>query len=153
MLYDIRNVAWVEGDVYAVEDSHLRHQVQDIGEDGNVDRVTRVLDLSYSECVEILYPYTKRPVHGEVGVDNTLDAQHVYLIELSLPSDYSVTTVMLLKKLIHEYMVSRVLADWLSITLPSRSSHWEEVCESLRVKIRDSLNARIGRTRLSLSPF
>ena len=50
LLYDIRNNAYVEGDVMQVNDAHDRHQVQDIGEEGNIDRVTRVLDLAHAEC-------------------------------------------------------------------------------------------------------
>ena len=59
LLYDIRNNAYVEGDVMQAKTEHDRHQVQDIGEDGNIDRVTRLLDLAHAECEEALFPYTK----------------------------------------------------------------------------------------------
>ena len=145
LLYDIRNIAWVEGDVLPTQDEHQRHQrhqVQDIGEDGNVDRVTRILDLAYSECVEMLFPYTKRPVEGEVGVDNSLDAREIYLIELSLPASYSVTTVTLVRKLCHEYMVARVLADWLSITNPQAAAKWAAKAEATEKEIDKVKNLR-----------
>lgn len=142
LLYDIRNVAWVEGDVLPTQDEHQRHQVQDIGEDGNVDRVTRTLDLAYSECVEMLFPYTKRPIEGEVGVDNSLDAREIYLIELSLPASYSVTTVTLVRKLCHEYMVARVLADWLGITNPQAAAKWAAKAEATEKEIDKVKNLR-----------
>ena len=54
LLYDIKNMGFVEGDTKKVESEHERHQVMDVGEDGNVDRVTRVLDLTFSECGTVL---------------------------------------------------------------------------------------------------
>lgn len=45
LLYDIKNYAYVEGDVMQVNTEHDRHQVQDIGETGNIDRVTKCLTL------------------------------------------------------------------------------------------------------------
>lgn len=53
LLYDAENYSFVEGDIMQAEDEHARHQVFDIGQDGNVDRVTRILNLVHSECVEI----------------------------------------------------------------------------------------------------
>ena len=59
------NYSFVEGDIMQAEDEHARHQVFDIGQDGNVDRVTRILNLVHSECVEMLFPYTKEAVREE----------------------------------------------------------------------------------------
>lgn len=59
LIYDISNCAYVEGDVMPADDEHSKHQVFDIAEDGNIDRVTRILDLAHAECVEMMYPYTK----------------------------------------------------------------------------------------------
>ena len=62
LLYDAENYSFVEGDIMQAEDEHARHQVFDIGQDGNVDRVTRILNLVHSECVEMLFPYTKEEI-------------------------------------------------------------------------------------------
>ena len=56
LFYDIANVAYVEGDVMQTENVHDKHQVIDIAEDGNVDRVTRLLDVAHATCVDFLYP-------------------------------------------------------------------------------------------------
>ncbi len=49
LLYDIENNAYIQGDIMDKGDEHRRHQVIDIGQDGNVDRVTRILNLAYQE--------------------------------------------------------------------------------------------------------
>lgn len=40
LLYDVENCSFVEGDIMETENEHARHQVFDIGQSGNVNRVT-----------------------------------------------------------------------------------------------------------------
>lgn len=179
LLYDIRNNAYVEGDVMEVKTEHDRHQVQDIGEDGNIDRVTRVLDLAHAECEEALFPYTKEDVEQETEMNDTptyteptADAvgtvadQEVftddttasnptgdYVILLLVPDDYSKTTVRLIVRYIHEYMVCRVLADWMSITNPPASANWKSKQDEALEGMKEAVNFRTGRVRRTQTPF
>ncbi|UWG05589.1 MAG: hypothetical protein [Bacteriophage sp.] len=154
LLYDAANYSYVEGDIMKAEVEHARHQVFDIVQDGNVDRVTRVLNLAHSECVEMLFPYTKNEVESDgCALNDILTEPESYDIILSLPKCFSMTTVRLLKDLIHEYLVCRVLEDWMSITNPSSQRNWEEKLESLKTKIKTSLVARRGKVRRKLKPF
>lgn len=154
LIYDATNYSFVEGDIMKTDDEHVRHQVFDIAEEGNVDRVTRVLNLAHAECVEMLYPYTKEEIpEAEVSMDDTLTVPEEYCIELALPEGFSLSTVRLLKHLIHEYLVCRVLADWMSITNPSSQANWEDKFTSLRNKIQTALVSRAGKIRRKLKPF
>ena len=127
LLYDVENCSIVEGDIMETENEHARHQVFDIGQSGNVNRVTRVLNLTHAECVEMLYPYTKQEISDEQeALDDILVAPEEYHIVLTLPENFSLSTVKLLKHLIHEYLICKVLADWMSITNPSSKANWEE---------------------------
>lgn len=154
LLYDAENYSFVEGDVMKTDDEHARHQVYDIGQSGNVDRVTRVLNLAHSECVEMLYPYTKEEIPDEMeALDDVLSCPEEYYIELTLPFGFSITTLKLLEHLIHEYLVCRILADWMSITNPDSQANWAEKFMSLRDKIQTTLMSRIGKTRRKLKPF
>ena len=154
LLYDLSNYSFIEGDILPQDQEHARHQVFDIVQDGNVDRVTRILNLSHSECVELLYPYAKEEISyaGEI-LHDVLQENKEYKIVLSLPATFSMTTVKLLEHLIHEFLVCSVLADWLSIPLPSSAAHWGEKVENLRTKIRTSLVSRTDRVRRKLKPF
>ena len=154
LLYDVENYSFVEGDIMETENEHAQHQVFDIGQSGNVDRVTRVLNLAHSECAEMLYPYSKEKLPDEhKEFNDILAAPETYDIVLSLPEDFSISTVRLLEHLIHEYLVYRVLADWMSITNPRSQSNWENKIESLKQKIQISLVSRIGKVRRKLKPF
>ena len=185
LLYDIRNNAYVEGDVMQAKTEHDRHQVQDIGEDGNIDRVTRVLDLAHAECEEALFPYTKENVEQESEMDDTptyieptADAEDTmagseetlaeeeftddtpvvkptgdYVIRLLVPDEYSKTTVRLIVRYIHEYMVCRVLSDWMSITNPPAAANWKAKQDEALEGMKEAVNFRTGRVRRTQTPF
>lgn len=153
LLYDIGNSSYIQGDVMNAKDEHERHQVMDVCQDGNVDRVTRILNLAYQECVNMLHPYTKADVAKESTLDNTFGAPDIYEMRLIVPEDFSKGTVALLKNLIHEYMVCRVLEDWMSITHHAAQPVWEKKVQELNAKILTCMNARGGKVRRPLKPF
>ena len=143
LLYDAENYSFVEGDIMQAEDEHARHQVFDIGQDGNVDRVTRILNLVHSECVEMLFPYTKEEISDkQEPLDNVMTVPEEYLITLVLPVEFSLSTVKLLKHLIHEYMVCKVLADWMSITNPGSQANWEDKARSEERRVGKECRSR-----------
>lgn len=152
LLYDIKNYAFIEGSVMDTESNHNRHMVQDVGEDGNVDRVTRVLNLTVCKCRELLYPYTKNDLHRTELNDN-LREPPVYGIVLSVPLDFSQTTLYLLENLIHEYLVCKAVADWLTITNTAKAQVWEAKAEDAESEIRINLHNRIAKARRRLHPF
>lgn len=154
VIYDAENYSFVEGDIMKTDDEHARHQVFDIGQSGNIDRVTRILNLAHTECVEMLFPYTKEEIPDDQNaLDDILSAPEEYSIVLNLPEGFSLSTVKLLSNLIHEYLVCRVLADWMSITNPSSQAKWEEKLEDVKAKIQTSLVSRIRKVRRKLKPF
>lgn len=154
LVYDASNYSYVEGDIMDIDDEHRRHQVIDIAQEGNIDRVTRVLNMAHAECVEMLYPYSKEeiPVDQEPLTDK-LQEPEKYEINLTLPDSFSMTTLKLLEHLIHEYMVCRVLADWMSITNPGSEANWEKKFTELRDGISNCLVSRRRRIRRKLKPF
>ncbi len=154
ILYDCANCAYVIGDIADEEAmNHARHQIQDITDNGNVDRVTRVLSLAHAEVVEALFPFTRDNVDGNDDLDDTKDDPNEYNVCLSLPEKFSKTTVDLLRHLIHEYMVCRVMQDWLSITYPKLADTWQLKVEEAMGRIKKAKAARTGFTYRNLSPF
>lgn len=154
LLYDVKNYSFIEGDIMKADEEHARHQVFDIGEEGNIDRVTRILNLACAECVEMLFPYTKMEIPDtQETLDDVLTAPEEYNIVLNLPKGFSLTTVELLEHLIHEYLVCRVLADWMSITNPGSQANWEGKFMELKSKIQTSLVSRKDKIRRKCKPF
>jgi hypothetical protein len=143
LLYDIKNYAYVEGDVMGEEQQHAQHVLVEIGEDGNVDRVSRILAVVHSAVIELLYPWTKQEPIEEV-IDDCLHAPEEYLIELHVPQDVSRTTMRLLSKLVHEFMVYSVLADWLSITNPKAAENWAAKAQFAQGEIEKAKSTHKG---------
>lgn len=153
LLYDIGNCCYIDGHIMPSDtEVHARHTVQDVCEAGNVDRVTRVIDLAVARCREVLYPYTKHNIHDK-ALDDKLRQPGVYGIVLKVPSDFSQTTLSLFEKLIHEYLVCTAIADWLSITDPAKAKTWKYKAEEAESEIRSSQMARMSRTRRRPHPF
>lgn len=158
LLYDIKNYAYVEHDIMPETNgkdgtiNHAKHQTADIGEEGNVDRVSRVLTLVLSEVTDLLYPYTKEaPVEEEV--DDVLQVPISYEMLMRVPDTMSRTTIHYLCNLIHEYMVCRVLADWLLITNPQAASAWQMRAETAKTDINSTKNQRRGPMTRKMYPF
>lgn len=147
LLYDIKNYAYVESHVMPPDAEHAKHMVADVGEEGNVDRVTRVLDLGVSMCRELLYPWAKKDI-GKTEYDDTLQEREQYQIEMNVPSTMSQTTLTLVERQIHEYLVCRGVADWLSITNPAKSETWLAKAAEAESEIRVAIHSRMQRTRI-----
>ncbi len=147
LLYDIKNNAYVESHVMAPDTEHAKHMVADVGEEGNVDRVTRVLDLGISMCREMLYPWAKKEIH-KTEFNDELKEREQYKIVMNVPSTMSQTTLTLVERLIHEYLVCRGVADWLSITNPQKAETWLAKAAEAETSIRTSIQSRMERVRL-----
>ncbi|MBD5309045.1 MAG: hypothetical protein HDS10_01230 [Bacteroides sp.] len=147
LIYDIRNYCWIEGHIMPEGEQEGRHMVQDVGEEGNADRVTRMLDLVHADVVERLYPFTEKKLYNPV-VDGRLNEKPVYGVVMNVPESFSQTTLNLLGKLIHELMVSLAVADWLSITNPAKEETWKGKAEGLINRINQVKNSRKDRVRI-----
>ncbi len=152
-LDDLKQNSYVAGDIMPGEDEHRKHQVFDIAEDGNVDRVTRVLNLTMAEVRELLYPYTKSAVdEGDNRVNNLVEVE-TYTITMTVPEAFSKTTLSYLELLIHELIIDRIMFDWLSQTYPDAAKTWEEKAEKTLAKIQETKNKRMRRGRRTMTPF
>lgn len=153
LLYDIKNVAFVEGDVIPGGTENNRHQTMDIAEEGNIDRVTRILDFVFAEIVESLYVLTRSDVVDGTVKTDTFAETGVYTANLNVDDSFSDTSAEYLEKLIHELLVARVLGEWLSITNPTASEKWLLKANDVKDKILSTSRKTSKRSRLKLHPW
>ena len=153
LIYDIRNCAYIEGEVVGEDAQHAQHTLVAIGEEGNIDRVTRMLGVIHAAAVEMLHPFTKaEPLEEETTCDRLWEPEE-YVIESQIPQTFSRTTLHLLHKLIHEYMVCRVLHEWLSTTNPDAAPKWLAKSEEAKEKINSIKHNRTGVQTRPSHPF
>ena len=158
LLYDISNLAFVIAD-NGDDGNHPLHRVRDIVEDGNIDRVARVLGLAYARILGVLSPLIRSP---RIDICRDISAQpHDYFINFRGDGHYRFRLTkelkLRIKETAHEYMVCMVLADWLDITLPPAADVWRyraegciEALNDMAASVSGLSTAAFGRT---LSPF
>lgn len=153
--YSIRNYAYVQSHVMGDGRECSKHTLCDVCEDGNRDRVSRLLAVIHSEVIEMLYPFTKHEAVEEVTVDDLWEPKE-YVVVMRVPEAFSRTSVHLLNGLIHEFMVYRVLHDWITMVAPedvAMAAHWKEKAEAAAGEIEKLKNARRGVVRRKLHPW
>lgn len=150
LLYDIRNIAYVEGHVLeddTTEREHTRHLVTDIAEDGNIDIVARSLHLSFTG---LQWALARAALAPAPRYTDTLALPPAY--ELRLTACLSHAHASLLTQLAHRFMVASALYHWLSITHPDTAAKWRteaSECESRMASLTLSLSPATRRP----SPF
>lgn len=153
LLYDISNIAYIVGDSIPDLDDKVRSAITDICEEGNIDRITRIMNRAYNDLLNLLYAYTKERVLEENRVDNLFSEPVEYKIRMMVPEDFSKTTVSALSECLHEYIVNIVIADWLSITKKDEMSTWQEKADIVLGRAKNIINDRVGAIKRKLSVF
>lgn len=122
VLADIRSAAWLESETHPECNLHQRHEMADICEKDNIERVWRVLGVCVAEIrmalKEILEPEIACEVH------DLLERPSEWLF--SFRRRLSAATAQLLKEKTHEFLVSRVMADRLGVLIPVSAQCWAE---------------------------
>ena len=156
LLHDIANMAYVEGDLIDGGNEHAAHQVRDICEDGNRERVLRVVDMAIAKCRERLYPYTREDAQDGTELDNAPNEKEEHIISMLLPEDFSKTTLDYLNKLLHEYICCAALADWMTIANTENKASaaaWAAKAEDAQEQVTKIINLRRCRVRRTISPI
>lgn len=142
LLKDIDTVAYAEGAVMGPDTGEARHEVQDVVQRGNIERVQRIMDLTVARVREALYEFTRCDIDRSAVSDDYSESP-VYGIVMKVPSTFSQTTLNLLEQLVHELIVARVMEDWMGIVNPGKMQYWQlraETCmDEIRQRVRTSV--------------
>lgn len=162
LVYDIKNTAYSFADSNTKEDSsnHELHNVFDVGENGNRDRLARILDSSVEDCKELLHKFTKNETYmgfetndWEECIGSPCNEEEAYYIDLYVPIGFPQTSVHSLSVYIHDYIVYQSLYEWMMIVYPNGAPQFKELAEDKKKKMKDASCHTSGRTRIRLHPF
>lgn len=152
LLYDIKNASYVQSHAMVGDNGHKEHLLADICEGGNSDIVTREIDRAIGEVREALYAYTKCEVVNS-ELDNALHEVPSYGVVLQLPKDFSQTTLNLMERYIHDYIVASVIYMWLNVTQIGDNGYWQARRDGDMVLLQRRVQHRSGKIRRKLQPF
>lgn len=132
VLADVRSAAWMEQELHPELDRHRRHQMADICERDNIERVWRVLG---SAVADIRFELVKMLVSDRPpALTNDLlrpdEWRFHFLFRLPSP------TIAYLREKIHEYLVAAVMADRVAVIIPEDADIWRVRADEARSAIR-----------------
>ena len=163
IVHDIKNTAYTYADSISssVADPHLIHNIYDVGEDGNRDRLARILDSAVEDCREMLYRYTKMEMLGggfdsdewEECIGSPTNEEEAYYLALRMPKGFSKTSVHTMMVYIHDYIVYQCLYEWMMIVYPDGADRFWALAEEKQQKIKDASNRSAVKARIALHPF
>lgn len=126
LLYEISGMAYVVADVRVGSKSdHELHQTFDVCQTGNVDRVRHILTLAFMEVTQMA---------GRLLARSSGPCKSGYRLCFNAQADAA--KIEMVKGLVEEYMVARVLDDWLTVTLPEAAAVWADKWRQAAAGIR-----------------
>ncbi len=144
VLADIKSAAWLESELHSDLDRHRRHQMADICEEGNIERVWRVLGVSVAEIRFALQKILSSQKH----MSPVNDLEHPEYWRFRFLYRLPKSTVSFIKEKIHEYLVASVMADRTAVIIPEAAGVW-----NLRVSAAlEALQGAAAASRRDISP-
>lgn len=164
LIYDIKNTAFSFADSYASQkdmDAKQLKNVFDVSEEGNRDKLARILDSAVEDCREMLFRFTKVEMYCG-GFDSNewaecigspTNEEEAYYLALRMPKGFSSTSVHTMTVYIHDYIVNQALYEWLMVVYPEGADRFWALAEEKKEKIKYASNRSAVRARIRLHPF
>lgn len=152
ILDDVRSAAWLESELHPELDRHRRHEMADICEKGNIERVWRVSAISVAEVRMALSRVLRQ--ESRVVHDNSLERPDRWDFRFICMLPPSILAY--IKEKTHEYVVARVMADRAAVIIPAASSVWEERAKTALLSLADvssTIRLTYGPVRRPLWPL
>ena len=113
LLNDISTLCNVVGESHDTQDgASTTTLAKDVLAGENLDLIMRGIEKNMLEAWRLLFPYAKTPICHCCHDDNPTEIE-VFLVTLTFDYDRDETQVQYLKTQIHEYVVKKVVFDWL----------------------------------------
>ena len=163
LVYDIKNTAYIYADAQTKKDDdpHTLHNIFDVAEAGNMDRLARILDSAVEDCREMLYRFCKIDMYGggfdtnewEECIGSPANDEEVYYLVMVMPRDFSATSVHTLAVYIHDFIVYQSLYEWMILVYPDGAEQFQLLAEEKKQKYMNASIRTTGHTRIRLHPF
>lgn len=163
LVHDIKNTAYAFADSMQTVDTdpHSIHNIYDVAEDGNRDKLARILDSTVEDCRELLFRFCKEELTGggfesnewEECIGSPTHEDEAYYLSMKMPKGISKTSIHTMTVYIHDYIVYQSLYEWLMLVFPSGADRLWVLAEEKKQKIKDASYRSVGRSRIRLHPF
>ena len=158
LVFDIKNTAYIFADSYIGGDISAQQlkNAFDIGEEGNRDKLARILDSAVEDCREMLFRFTKLEMMGggfdsnewEECIGSATNEEDAYYLAMRMPEGFSKTSVHSMTTYVHDYIVNQCLYEWMMIVLPEAADRFWALAEDKKQKIKNASNRSARRCRI-----
>jgi len=107
-----------------MDDGEIKTEVEDIKSEKNKPMLYRSIQRAAATFIDSVYFATRS--NSDVAKDNKLSQPTSISIVLSLPADYSQTSLNALSEYIHDYLVCMCLFDFLYIFDDKEAQKWND---------------------------
>jgi hypothetical protein len=153
LLYEIGNNGYIIRDSVKRETPDEGKNIADINASGNADRISRLLDLAYADVMRMLSAHVDHRVDTDAYGNDIQQDPDSYFVMITLKHDMPGTTENLLRIYIHEFMVAKVMGEWLSVVAPEQAAVWANKAQTMETNITVAMSARKSITRIKPSPW
>lgn len=162
LAYDVRNTLYVyaKGQEAKGVDATKLALVHDVGEDGNKDKVARLLDMAVEDCREELYALTRREGREAYVSDSWEEVagadengEDGYLLPLTLPAGMSAQSIRSLAVYAHDYVVNTVAKQWLLMVYDAGAAQFAALAEEALRRMRRAAGKVARPRRIKMSVF
>lgn len=151
LLADISGRLSLLAKAYRTEDGDT-HDTEDALDDGNREMVQNTVARLFYETANLLYPFCKSPLRSPTA-DGRARGADEYVLLLQFPYERSEGQVRELAPCVHDYIVQKCVAEWLSLTLPQSDwQTWEQRAQQTRERIGELLVTPLNPKRLRVRP-
>lgn len=158
LVYDVANTTYTFADALSVDDAHEKHNIIDVAQDGNRDKLARILDEAVEDCRETLYSLGKGHVGGswyetdewEDCVGSPTNDEESYYLKMFAPRYFSTQSLHTMTVYAHNYIVNKAVFDWLMVVYPKGAEQFKVLAEDTKEKLLRSANR--GSSQIRIKP-
>lgn len=144
LVQDIRNSAYIVADAVPTENPDDRGRIRDIAELNNRENMFRWMDLAVGMVANFLTLWSARYDRNNTLVSDRYKELPCYHIHMEVPLSFPENTFIYAKDLAHQFIVSKVLYEYLKIVFPDAAAVWKETMDDLEEKLRDVAKKQYG---------
>ena len=143
LIYDFQNKAFLTGRSRraADMDAEAASNIQASDDDEDKNQALRSIQNSYSQLLVELSEAIEKG-SGTTASNKLISDTDNIIINLSLPSNYSLGLKDALTSSIHDYIINKALMDWFTITNPNEAKVYSELAVVSLRNLHETFNRR-----------
>ena len=144
LVQDIRNAAYIVADAIKTDNPDDRARIRDVAELNNREWMFRWMDLSVGMVANFLTLWSAKYMSDNSLVSDRYKELTCYHIHLEVPKGFPENTFIYAKDLAHQFIVSKVMYEYLKHSFPEAAAVWKESADDLEEKLKDIASKQYG---------